>query len=1180
MSNRWDTLSGCLSNGKSRFAATLAAGLIAVTVSGFTSTTAAAATTANVPARVRLGHTPRLPADAAVVSPLPEATTLSVNVVLQPRNPSALTAYAQAVSTPGTDLYRHYLSVRQFADRFGPTPSTIRSVDRALGNVGLHPGIASTNGLSITVRATAGQLSAAFSTGFERYRVSGGRIAYANTAPPQISGAVAPFVQTVVGLDDLSLAQPASQQSPAGGSHAAEEPHVATGGPQPCAKAVTDASDDDSLTTDEVAAAYGFSNLYKQGDLGSGQTVDLYELQGYGSKDISTYQTCYGTSTSVATVLVDGGPLANSGVGEADIDIEQVLSLAPETHILVYEGPNSATGVYDTYNSIVTQDKAKVVSTSWGLCEASEGSSAAQAENTVFEEAATQGQTLVAASGDQGSEDCLGSDYSDDTLAVDDPSSQPFVTAAGGTSWSGSVTAPSESVWNDGPCDCFGASGGGISALWTMPSYQSSSHGIGVTNSGSSGTPCDAATGAYCRETPDVSALAGQYPYLSYVSGAWGDWGGTSFAAPLWASLIALSNASSTCSGKDIGFANPILYEVEASDPTAFNDITVGNNDLTGENDGAYPALVGYDMASGLGTPNGATLPAALCSAFAPVFTSLGSTTFSENSASTFAVTATGYTPITFTESGALPSGVTLASNGTLSGTPSFGTAGSYPVTITATDVHANSSTQAFTLKVSASAPVFKSIDSTTFAENSVSSFSVTATGDAPITFTESGALPSGVTLASNGTLSGTPSFGTAGSYPITITATDVHANSSTQAFTLTVTASVPVFTSGTSTTFMALQAGTFSVAANGDAPIGFTETGSLPSGVTLASNGTLSGTPALGTVGSYPITITATDVHANTSTQAFTLTVNNTPPTTSVLVPSNGAGVHGNSVILDASATASAGVGISKVQFVITGGSYNQSVIGTAVATEYGYILQWSTTAVPGGTYRLQSLATDGAGNTTYSSPISVTVDNTPPTTAVLVPSTGAKLGGTSAILDASAAASYGVGISKVQFVITGGSYNQSVIGTAVPTEYGYILQWNTTAVPGGTYTLQSLATDGAGNTTYSSGISVTVDNTPPTTAVTVPANGAKLVRSASTSLEATASASFGVGISSVKFVLTGGTYNQTVIGTATSTGNGWVYTWNDTAVPKDTYTLQSLATDGAGNTAYSERITVVIKK
>ena len=144
----------------------------------------------------------------------------------------------------------------------------------------------------------------------------------------------------------------------------------------------------------------------------------------------------------------------------------------------------------------------------------------------------------------------------------------------------------------------------------------------------------------------------------------------------------------------------------------------------------------------------------------------------------------------------------------------------------------------------------------------------MTATGDGPFTFSETGALPSGVTLTSGGTLSGTPAFGTAGSDPITITATDANTNTSTQAFTLTVSASGPTITSSASTTFAENVPGTFSVTATGDTPITFSETGALPSGVTLTGGGTLSGTPASGTAGSYPLTITATDANSGTSTQ------------------------------------------------------------------------------------------------------------------------------------------------------------------------------------------------------------------------------------------------------------------------------------------------------------------------
>ena len=577
-----------------------------------------AASATPTPAHVRLGRAPLLPRDAAAMSSLPSAATLQVDVILQPADPSALAAYATDVSTPGSTSYRQVLSEQQFVHRFGPPPDAIASVTRALTDSGLHPGPVSGNHLSIPVQATAGQLEVAFSTGFKRYRLHGGRLAYANTSAPQVARSIAPFLQGVVGLDDLTVATPAGQPAGVAPGGSGPVPHVVTGGPQPCATAVHDGATDSSYTTDQLASAYGFSHLYSQGDLGSGQTVALYELQGYGTSDIATYQSCYATSTAVTAVDVDGGPTARSGVGEADIDIEEVLGLAPQAHIVVYQGPNSPTGAFDTYDSIMAQDTARVVSTSWGLCEPSEGSAEAQAENTLFEEAAIQGQSVLAASGDEGSEDCLGKGYADDSLAVDDPASQPFVTGVGGTSWSAAGTPPAESAWNDGPTCCWGSGGGGISTLWAMPAYQTGAEAIGTVNARSSGTPCAAAAGSYCREVPDVSALAGPYPYLNYVSGSWGSWGGTSLAAPLWASMIALTNASPSCGGQVVGFANPALYAAATTDPAAFNDVTTGDNDLTGRNDGAFPAGPGYDMATGLGTPDGAALPQTLCAGITP----------------------------------------------------------------------------------------------------------------------------------------------------------------------------------------------------------------------------------------------------------------------------------------------------------------------------------------------------------------------------------------------------------------------------------------------------------------------------------------------------------------------------------------------------------------------------------
>ena len=233
----------------------------------------------------------------------------------------------------------------------------------------------------------------------------------------------------------------------------------------------------------------------------------------------------------------------------------------------------------------------------------------------------------------------------------------------------------------------------------------------------------------------------------------------------------------------------------------------------------------------------------------------------------------------------------------------------------------------------------------------------------------------------------------------------------------------------------------------------------------------------------------------------------------------------------------------------------------------------------MPNGAYTLQSFATDSAGNTAYSAGITVTVSNAAPTTAVIVPSNNATVSGTSVSLDAAASAQQsGATISKVQFVLTGGTFNKTVIGTASASIYGYVYSWNTVGVPNGAYTLQSFATDSAGNTAYSTGITVTVSNNPPSTAVIVPSNNATVSGTAS-ALDAAASAQQpGATISKVQFVLTGGTFNKTVIGTATASIYGYVYSWNTVGVPNGTYTLQSLATDSAGNTAYSAGITVKV--
>ncbi len=220
----------------------------------------------------------------------------------------------------------------------------------------------------------------------------------------------------------------------------------------------------------------------------------------------------------------------------------------------------------------------------------------------------------------------------------------------------------------------------------------------------------------------------------------------------------------------------------------------------------------------------------------------------------------------------------------TLAGTPDPGTAGSYPLTITASNGVGSDATQSFTLTVSNElvAPAITSGASTTFIEGSAGTFTVTSTGSPTPAVSETGTLPAGVSFVDNGdgtaTLAGTPDPGTAGSYPLTITASNGVGSDATQSFTLTVNAA-PAITSGASTTFTEGSAGTFAVTSTGSPTPSVTETGSLPSGVTFVSNGdgtaTLAGTPGAGTAGSYPLTITASNGVGSDATQGFTLTVN-----------------------------------------------------------------------------------------------------------------------------------------------------------------------------------------------------------------------------------------------------------------------------------------------------------------
>jgi uncharacterized protein YjbI with pentapeptide repeats len=311
--------------------------------------------------------------------------------------------------------------------------------------------------------------------------------------------------------------------------------------------------------------------------------------------------------------------------------------------------------------------------------------------------------------------------------------------------------------------------------------------------------------------------------------------------------------------------------------------------------------------------------------------------------------------------------------------------------------------------------------------------------------------------------------------------------------------------------------------------------------------------------LGTSTVTCQVLDAANNVATGTFQLDVQ---PFTHVLLPSNG-GVLNGAAILDASAADAPGV--TNVVFELSGNGLSDQVIATATPTIYGWLAQWNTTTVPNATYSLQSVATDAAHSTETSNPITVTVNNQPPTTAVLIPSGGASLSGATALLDASASSA--VGIASVTFEVSGNGLSNQVVATGTSTLYGYLAQWNTTAVPNGTYTLQSVATDTVAEATSSAPVAVTVNNPPPTTSVLIPSKGATLSGTAAI-LDASASNATGV-----QFLLFGGTYGFSahLVGTAASSPYGWIDIWDTTTVPNGSYILVSYASGPGGSTASS---------
>ncbi len=622
---------------------------------------------------VRIGTSPHLPHGAVDLGAASRDSVISGEVVLRPRDEAGLEAFIAAATRRGSSTFGRYLAKGQFASRFGPTQSTVAAVRAQLAGAGLHVAATKTDPLLVRFSGSPAAAGRAFATSLHTFRLADGRRARASTSAPALPGPLAGSVAAVVGLDSLPAAKPMRVHRSAAlaarfpAAKSSSFPHP-PGAPDACAKARAAATEFGGLTDDEIANAYGAFGLYGVGDTGAGVHIGIFEEEPFSRRDLAHFDDCYFGAKAAAAmqerlsvIALEGGVVEGVGEdGESLLDIQDVSAMAPGADIDVYEiaekgsEPEAAGNEVTEVAAMVDEDRDQIVTSSYGQAceeEEQEGQPGMQeVMNFLFEQGAAQGQTFIGAAGDNGSDNCEEAHREptpqpgQNPLSGGEITSQPYVLGVGGTTITDATQPIEEHVWNDGAYG--GAGGGGISEAFAMPSWQRAATVPGISLPGSEdylqaasvekrfGFPtgfCDetlqAGAGTPCRLEPDVSAQADEYTgaitvYSEEYRGTGGSFeespsgwvtsGGTSSAAPIWAGMLALADASPACranpaTASGVGFVPPLLYGI-ASNPTSyaasFNDITEGNNDQYGLDDGkVYGARAGYDLASGLGSP-------------------------------------------------------------------------------------------------------------------------------------------------------------------------------------------------------------------------------------------------------------------------------------------------------------------------------------------------------------------------------------------------------------------------------------------------------------------------------------------------------------------------------------------------------------------------------------------------
>lgn len=546
---------------------------------------------------------------------------------------SALDTLIEDQQSPASAKYHQWLSPDQFGAMFGAADSDIAKVEQWLQSQGFSVGEVSRNRSEIAFSGTIGQVEAAFGTEMH-YFGSGGETHFAPAGDLTVPAALANAVAGVGHLNDL---KPHSQMRAV--SPAALSAH---------ANFTSGQSGSHFVQPGDLAVIYDVNAAYSAGYTGAGQTIVVIGQSAVTISDITNFQTAAGVPVRPPTITLMPGTgvsvLTSGDQSESDLDLEWTSAIAKGATInFIYTGnaPNTG-GAFGALQYAITNRIGNIISSSYGDCEIDVGTSYFGTANAYLQQAAAQGQTIISAAGDNGSTDCYQiktlSIANRQAVAVDFPADSPYVTAMGGTEYpsaaivstnslyftaaSGTdvlVSATSyipEQVWNDDSATALSSGGGGVSIFAPRPSWQT---GNGIT-AGSfrlvpdislASSPNNAGY-VYCSSDTDTGITGScSHGFRDVNTANLTVAGGTSFAAPIFAGMLAIINQRT--STPYAGLINPTLYSLAANATTyasAFHDITSGNNACTspaticgtGVQTTSYAAGTGYDQATGLGS--------------------------------------------------------------------------------------------------------------------------------------------------------------------------------------------------------------------------------------------------------------------------------------------------------------------------------------------------------------------------------------------------------------------------------------------------------------------------------------------------------------------------------------------------------------------------------------------------